>query len=540
MKNIFKYLFIAIPFGILVTSCDVDRLPENAISDDTYWKSETDLQGAANYLYTFLPGFSTEDNQSDDSFGRSSNAVNDGSRLVPSTDGSYNNPYRIIRASNKILEKSAGMTGLVSDAVIKRYQGEARFFRAWAYFDLVQTYGGVPLILKTLADTDAELYQGQATRDQIMEAIYADLDFASANLPKASAIPAGDYGRVSSSAALAFLGRVSLFEGTRAKYHSDGDSKKHLQIAKTASEKVIASGEHTLYKNYFGMFQYEGEGRSNTENILVKQYGVDRSNSVVTNNFFRASIEQGQINPTKSLVDSYLMTDGLPKGQSPLYKKPTNSVAVFDNRDLRLSGTVAKRGDAWIGSRPEFDIANPSFNTTGWAFRKFINIDDWTLQKSNMDRPLIRYAEVLLINAEASYELDGSISDATLDKSINKLRPRAGIAKLTNAFVTANGLDMKQEIRRERRVELAMEGFRYWDLIRWKTAEIELPKAVLGNYFFAEEYGTAVAVNLTPDNYIIALAEKFKKFDPAKDYLSPFPLNELALNPALQQNKGWK
>ena len=213
---------------------------------------------------------------------------------------------------------------------------------------------------------------------------------------------------------------------------------------------------------------------------------------------------------------------------------------VFTNRDLRLSGTVAKGGDAWIGSRPVFVIANPSFNTTGWAFRKFINIDDWTLQKSNMDRPLIRYAEVLLINAEASFELDGAISDATLDNTINKLRPRAGIAKLTNAFVTTNGLDIKAEIRRERRVELAMEGFRYWDLIRWKTAEIELPKPVLGNYFFAEEYGTAVAVNLTPDNYIIALDAKFKKFEPAKDYLFPFPLNELALNPALTQNPGWK
>ena len=97
---------------------------------------------------------------------------------------------------------------------------------------------------------------------------------------------------------------------------------------------------------------------------------------------------------------------------------------------------------------------------------------------------------------------------------------------------------MRNEIRRERRVELALEGFRYWDLIRWKTAEIELPKNVLGSYFFAE-FGTSVIPLLTPDNYIIAQKASVRKFDPSRDYLWPFPVNELALNQNLKQNPNW-
>jgi hypothetical protein len=98
---------------------------------------------------------------------------------------------------------------------------------------------------------------------------------------------------------------------------------------------------------------------------------------------------------------------------------------------------------------------------------------------------------------------------------------------------------MRDEIRRERRVELAQEGHRYWDIIRWKIAETELPKPVLGNFFFKTEFGTATTVNLTPDNFILVTPASFRKFDPAKDYLWPLPLNEISLNPNLKQNPGW-
>jgi hypothetical protein len=146
---------------------------------------------------------------------------------------------------------------------------------------------------------------------------------------------------------------------------------------------------------------------------------------------------------------------------------------------------------------------------------------------------------VLLTYAEAKFELTNAISDADLDISINLLRTRAKIAKLNNALVTNNNLNMRDEIRRERRVELAQEGHRYWDIIRWKIAETELPKPVLGNFFFKTEFGTATTVNLTPDNFILVTPASFRKFDPAKDYLWPLPLNEISLNPNLKQNPGW-
>jgi hypothetical protein len=284
---------------------------------------------------------------------------------------------------------------------------------------------------------------------------------------------------------------------------------------------------------------YEGEGRANRENVLVKQYGVSLTDRVTSHTYCRGILENGNKSPTKALVDSYLMKDGLPISKSPLYKAPVLSTDVFTNRDTRLSDGVLKRGDSYIFTNPVFNISSLVFAKTGFTFRKYWNIVDWNNQASFIDRNLIRYAEVLLTYAEAQFELGETISDADLNLTVNELRKRGGVAPLSNAFVETNGLTMRDEIRRERRVELAQEGFRYWDLIRWKTAEIELTKPVLGNFFF-KEFGTTVKVNLTPDNFIITQAASFRKFNPAKDYLWPLPINEIALNPNMKQNPGWQ
>jgi hypothetical protein len=539
MKNTFKFFFIVLILG-LFNACDVDRLPETQLSDPAFWKTEADLQTAANYLYTFFPGLpNTDDNWSDETYARAPNGISDGSRIAPATDGGYNTPYRLIRAANNIITKGpqASATG-VSAATIDRYIGEAQFFRAWAYFSLLQRYGGVPLILTTLTENSPELEAPAATREAVIEAIYKDLDFAASKLPTPKTLGTTGYGRISNTAALAFKARVALFEGTRAKFHAYGEPKKHLALAVAASKAVIDSKEHGLFGNYFNLFQLAGEGPSNRENILVRKYGVSLADNVLNHNSAR-NLENGSASPTKSLVDAYLMTDGLPTTKSPLYTAPVASIDLFKNRDERLSATIMKRGDAYIGSNPVFAIAPLVFNFTGFCSRKYFNLDDWTNQRSYIDGILIRYAEVLLNYAEAKFELEGSISDADLDLSVNLLRTRGKIAKLSNAFVTTNGLDMRTELRRERRVELAVEGFRYWDLNRWKTAEIELVKPILGNFFFKTEFGTATTVKLTPDNFILVQDANFRKFDPTKDYLWPLPINEISLNPSLKQNQGW-
>ncbi len=539
MKSKFKYILSTFLLFLGMTACEVNRLPETSISDATFWRSETDLIAANNYLYTFIPAFNNEDVWSDDAIGLTANNISDGSRLAPATDAGYNNPYLLIRAANNIIEKAPRTSANTSATVIDRYVAEARFFRAWGYYSLVQRYGNVPLIIKILDDSSPELTAPANTREEIISQIYQDLDFAASKLPTMTALGTGNFGRISNTGALAFKARVALFEGTRSKYHNYGNSKTHLSLAAAAAKAVIDSKQHSLFANYFNLFQYEGEGLQNKENIIVKQYGVSLIDRVLVHTYYRGTIENGNKSPTKSLVDSYLMNDGLPITKSPLYKTPTTTSEVFTNRDDRLIQTVMKKGDPYIFTKKVFDVANIVFQKTGFCFRKFSNIDDWNSQASSIDRPVLRYAEVLLAYAEAKFEMDGAISDADLDLSINLLRTRGKITKLTNALVTTNSLNMRDEIRRERRIELAQEGHRYWDLMRWKTAEIELPKPVLGNFFFKTEFGANTPAVLTPDGFILVTAANFRRFDPTKDYLWPLPLNEISLNPNLKQNPNW-
>ena len=525
-------------------ACDVERLPETQISDAQYWRSENDLLTATNYLYTFLPGFPVlssgivngEDFWGDEAYAVAANPVSDGSRLAPATAADYTDPYKLIATANNIVENAPRASASVTPTVLERYIGEARFFRAFAYFLLLQKYGDVPLILKVLQQNSPELTEAKRPRTDIIEQIYQDLEYAVQKLPTPTTLGTAGYGRISQTAALAFRARVGLFEGTRSKYHSYGDPIKHLTIAYTSAKAVIDSKQHDLFSDYYNLFQIAGESRQNRENILVKQYGASNADRILTHNLSNDLVNNYSL--TKSLGDSYLMTDGLPTAKSPLYKIPTTTLEVFQNRDTRFSATVFKRGDVFQGGAL-FNVSALSSHRTGFGIRKFFNVDDATTQAAVVDRPLIRYAEVLLIYAEAAYELNGQISDADLDLTVNRLRQRGGVAKLTNAFAEKNGLTIRDEIRRERRTELAFEGFRYWDLIRWKTAETELVKPILGNYFFRAEYANTVNPLLDANGYILVQAANFRRFDPKKDYLWPFPTNELALNPALVQNPGW-
>ncbi len=537
-----KIKIIALMFILAgFSSCDLDRLPETSLTDPSFWKSEADLKAAANYLYTFLPGLPvTNDVWSDDAFGTSSNEISDGTRLTPGSDGFYGTQYRLIRAANNIMEKSTQMEKEgIAQEVIVRYVAEAHFFRAWAYYELFRRYGGVPLILTTLNEDSPILQKTQASREEVLMVIYDDLDFAAEILPLPSNLEPSNYGRITRMAALAFKSEVALFEGTRSKFHGYGDPIKNLNLAKEAASIVINSGEHGLFDSYYQLFQYEGEGMQNRENIIVKIYGSGIDDPIVFHNSQR-NLEQGAANPTKALADAYLMTDGLPIDKSPLYGKPESINAVFEKRDPRMSYTFLKEGDEYIGTQLKFLRPSLSFQKTGFANRRYINPNDWDNQKSFIDYPILRYAEVLLNYAEATYEIDESISDDDLDKSINKLRDRSGVGmpSLTNGLVDANGLRMREEIRRERRVELALGGQRYWDLMRWRTAEIELPKAVLGNYYF-NEFGVQVIPPVNAENYILLQTADRRSFDSSKGYLWPFPTDQIALNPALKQNPGW-
>ncbi len=560
---------------ILMASCDVERVPETSIADVNFWNTPADLRLAANYFYTTLPGLTNTDVQMDnwgvDGYANeNNNSISDGSRVAPASSTDYS--YSGIFQANKLIEKSEEVLAKGGDATqVGWYVGEARFFRAWYYFAMLKRFGGVPLITKTLLVTDPEVYSPRATRDEILTLIYADLDYAISVLRSADQLQtAGEYGRISKTAAQAFKSSVALFEGTRAKYHNYGDHQMHLKLAYESAAAVIDSKMHDIYSTpgtgnngqvvnnaYYNLFQEVGEGRANRENIIVRQYGVNLQQRISTTPVQR--FYESGVGVTQNFVNNYLMADGLPIDKSPLYVAPTAAmkhIEYFERKDPRMSFTIFKTGDEYNGSM-NYRLPNPSLQRTGFNIRKYAKANFFDIQASLIDRPILRYAEVLLNYIEAAYELNGSVSDADLDETVNLIRSRlpdinigtAGaphyvkMAKLSNAFVAAHGLNMRDEIRRERRVELSYEtGLSYWDLIRWKTAEVEMVKPILGSYFF-EDFKTnqwSATIPVDDNNYILLQRASLRKFDPKKDYLWPIPLDVINRNPdVIKQNPEW-
>lgn len=543
-----KYKIIIYTLAIsLIFSCNkLNLLPESDMPDAGFWKTEADLQLAANRLYQQMAGHSI-DNRADDNTGQNIDAISTGSRGIPATSGDWTNPYQMIFTANNILGK--GGAAKVTDAVRNRYFGEARFFRAYAYAMLIEKYGDVPLVLRTLSMDDPDLKMGRTARATVAKAIYDDLDFATTWLPTRAALPAAQYGRITKSTAWALKARVGLMEGTTAKFNNQAGWQDHLNIAVAAATSVMGQG-HTLFGNYLGEFTHLGDGISNTENLLMKQYAL----TILTHNTSR-DLENGRIAPTRNLIRQYLYSDGLPAWnsdqtasttRSPLFVPEANETSyntILDNRDPRLTTLLYRSGEQsyqrpWV---PQTALGS----RTAYAGKKGFDAADWaTNNNATVQKNLIRYAEVLLIYAEAKYELTESISDADLNLTINALRTRVAFGpKLTNAFATANNLNMRDEIRRERTVELALEGFRYGDLLRWKTAAVVMAKPILGGKYVASEWvGTnASAIVLNADGVLVVEDATKRKWNPLRDYLYPVPLNEITLSDNnIKQNTGWQ
>ena len=293
MKNYKPISIFIFSLFFLIVSCDkLDRFPESELRDSEFWNTENDLINAANRLYQELDAYWI-DNRADDAVNQGGpNEISNGNRSIPNQSADWNDRYNEIFTANNILEK--GGRAQVSDAIKNRYFAEARFFRAYAYSSLVKKYGDVPLVLKTLTINSPELYMPRTPRDQVIAAIYQDLDYAAQWLPKRADLPAAQYGRVTKSAAWALKARVALDEGTRLKFHAPTNNwQAHLDVAITSAQNVMGEG-HTLFSNYGGLFVQAGEGPTNTENILVKIYGVSNTNLILGHNNSR-DLENGRI-----------------------------------------------------------------------------------------------------------------------------------------------------------------------------------------------------------------------------------------------------
>lgn len=361
--------------------------------------------------------------------------------------------------------------------------------------------------------------------------------------------------------------RLCLYEGTFNKYHKAGESKMWLEEAAKAAKELMDKGPYRLYKTGDPAHDYNAYHRvldltGNPEVISWRKYKL----GVITNHVQAYFSYTG--GATKSMVEDYLCTDGLPISLSPLYKGDEKIEDVFVNRDPRLRQTILHPDDTKFYRYDKED--GPSYprlegmsgggykTTTGYHVIKFYNADDLIGKAYNTaESPAItlRFAEALLTYAEAMAEL-GTISQADLDASINKLRERVKMPPLMMSNVpvdpryTKDGVTpLINEIRRERRIELFMEGHRYTDLKRWKQGKkLEIP--AMGIRWSADAKarfsGTTMKTAIDPvsgKEYIDVYKGTdyaVPVFDEARHYLWPIPLNVLAQNPAIKQNPGWE
>lgn len=547
---------------ILISSCNdfLDLQPESEISDVTFWKTPNDFKLAANWFYPSSLddpqyGAYNNDNMSDIAIAVEPDLISSGTYVAPEQDGVWDGAYSSIRNANKLIEQ--GEKSAIKSNILP-YLGEGYFFRAYKYFTLLKNYGGVPLIDEVLDPGSEEMYNERATRDEIVNFILSDLDEAISNLSVKSAT---ETGRICKEAAKAFKARVTLFEGTWRKFHGTGDANTLLDLAISESYDVIGSGAYELYKGK-GIESYrylfiDQTSQNNTESIIAKRY---RNN--ININGWTYGISWGGMSPTKKIADMYLCLDGLPIDESPLFKGYDSCRSEFQNRDPRMTQSFIIPAKSIV--RPQFEVATPNWPgvgnnrnvNSGYMLYKFISeIANPASGGSEFDWNVIRYAEVLLIYAEAKFERDGVIEDADLDISINVLRDRLQMPHLTNELITSNGLDLRTEIRRERTVELAFEGFRWDDLRRWKTAESELLNSLLSikvtgtqwdspQVTIGSENTPGIFYNL-PDDQLengckVLQPKTQRKFDPNKNYLLPLPTKQISLNPdKLEQNPGW-
>ena len=514
LKNSFTLLITAITM-MLAVSCKkgfLERNPKNSVSSQVFWTSEADVQTGLAGVYSRLQqnflGYERIylEGLTDNAFADPGNNNQGGlgnmtlGSITPTVGGAlanmYSTPYRAISSANYFLD-NVDKAPVVA-AKLNVYKAEVRFIRALAYFDLVQAFGGV-VIYRSYPKTLDAAKIAKSSKEEVYAFIHEDLDFAIANLPDEKY-----NGHAVKGSALGIKARVLV---TQQKWAE----------AVTVLQQIMSSGKFALSNNYAGLFLRGGQANAavNTEIIFSTQYlapaNVQRTSPIGSG----MNIEIGWwslLQPYKDLADDYEMKDGKPAATSPLFD-PANPYANRDPRldlTMKLPGEVWKNnaGTAWTGSYP---------SVTGFLMEKYVDLSmapftASTANTTDQDYVHLRYADVLLMYAEAKNEVSGP--DATVYAALNQVRARPGI---NMPPVDPAGYDTKDKlrefIRHERRVELALEGQRYNDLKRWNIAHIKLP-------MLKHPSGAPLVFQ-------------------SKNYVLPFPQSEIDNNPNLVQNNDY-
>ncbi|KJD31117.1 hypothetical protein PK35_16265 [Tamlana nanhaiensis] len=579
MKNTFIYITVL----MFITSCSddfLDRYPLSEITPENSFSTASDLELFTNSFYNDLPGrggIIDRDLLSDNILYNGVPLEQTGERLIPGEAGSSGWNWDDLRKINTFFEYYEQCP---DEAAKKEYSGVASFFRAYFYYNKLKRFGGVPWYDQVIGSQNTELLmKSRDTREFITTKIIEDLDRAIDNL---NTDKSSD--RVNRWTALALKSRVCLFEGTFRKYHGLSGAEGLLTQAYQSALSVITDGPYSVYSTGSANTDYRDLFASNDliedEVILGRRYSQELN--VVNNiNYYLLSPTQQDIGLTKSIVNTYLMNTGTAFTNQADYET-IEFLQETDDRDPRLAQTIRTPGYTRIGGDGTALLPDFSAGISGYQIIKYVaDISQDGDAAGYQDLPIIRFGEVLLNYAEAKAEL-GNLTQADLDISINQLRDRVRMPSMSLATANANidpilierygnvsGLNtgVILEIRRERRVELVLEGFRYDDLMRWKNGEL-LEIHFKGMYFPSlgafdldgngsldvelytgtattaalqkVEIGGVITLSDGTSGNLVPFADRTKAFDESRDYLYPIPSGDIQLNPNLKQNPNWE
>jgi len=526
MKALKIFLLLTASAAVLLSSCKkhfLDVYPQSELSSGTFWTDSSDATSAVTGVYglwstshNYQIYFS--DDWSDDAiptgfwhgFYYYIWGIGDISPQNTDLDTYWSALYSVIRSTNVYLANESKCQ--MSQALHQQYKGEIKFVRAYEYLLLLNTWGEVPLV--TTPMTVGELDVPRASPSQTQALILKDLDSAVADL----SVAAAQVGRITQGAALALKARAELYAGDYADAATDAQAVMNLNIYQLLRTPA-GDGYYQLANTKQG---------NNQEEILAWQNnGINRNNDqVMYINCFTNTL----VSPTNALVSTYVGYDTATDQVVPVDTSTTTS--RFQNRDPRLNWTVGHTGSIVNGETLNSETLPLSNQSTGYGVVKYITND--ILQNSanqTTDNMLIRYAEVELTYAEA--KIESNQIDQTVLTAINDVRSRAFGTTVTDIVhypeVTATDqATLRSIVRNERRVELAFEGFRWFDLRRWQIA------AGTGGTM----NGPVIGAYLSNGTYLDAGTRALQA---PRDYLRPIPQNEINLEGAsvLTQNPGY-
>jgi hypothetical protein len=550
IKNCSFYILLALL--TIGTSCKksldetLDITPHDRLTDNAVFSDANTADLFINDIYGQLPDgnnmYDPFDNWTDNSIcgfsWPSSRSIAQRANYTASTlsfgDGlpyGWGQNYTNIRKTNLFISKITSST--LPDAFKKKRLAEVRFLRSFFYHQLWMAYGGVPIITQpdNLETGGEAIFHTRGTFDETLKFITDELAAISTDLPEVN-----EGGRATKGAALTLKGWCELFAHKFAE-----SAATNKQIIETLGNGKV----YDLHPDYQTLFLVEGNGSK--EGIFFRQY-ISRVKGgsiegVTGPTFTKGGVETswGGVNPTQNLVDDYEMDNGLP------ITDPTsgyNPQQPYLHREKRFYQSIVYDGSYWyndtiytrqgVNSPNEVDLSDHNdASQTGYYMRKRLSdkitlgADNWDGHSSGQNYYIYRYAEVLLNYAEAQDEAAGP--DASVYDAIKKVRERSGLKGLPAGLSQEQ---MREAIRRERRIELAFEDKRWWDLIRWNIAHINLNQQLKG---ISIKMGANGQLTYTPIN----VPGGDRKFNAASNYLFPIPQVAIDQNKNLKQNSGY-